>query len=377
MKLALLAARLPPANDGVGDHAVKLAHALTAAGHDVTAIVAGEAAPPQGYALELTGADFGPIATTRAIAALRALRPDALIVEYTPFLFGARSAAPLAMLLAARALRIRSVVIVHEAFHAARSGARGAWKATLLAARDAATLSLADVLAVPSRARAATLIARLPSAADRVAIVPIGANVEPPPDDRRAPSTPATIVAFGVVMPRRRLERAITAIAALTALGDDVRLDIIGRTYDATYAAEIMRLAQAHGVATRVRFLGELSPARISAALGAATAAIHAAREGSIASSGSLLALLAHGVPTVALRTRDDDDVFSGVLHYADDDASLASALHAVITEPRAALGLATSAIACYRSNFAWTTVADRIDDAVSRGGRHARLATA
>ena len=378
MKLALLAARLPPATDGVGDHADRLARALADAGHDVVALTAGEAAPPAQYQLEISGGSWGPIATARALAVLRAERFDALIVEYTPFLFGARSQTPLALLLAARALRIRSVAIAHEAFHArGSSAAPSAWRSALFAARDAATLACADTIAVPSATRALALAARLPSVRDRITVVPIGANVEPPAAYERLPRTPATVVAFGVVMPRRRLERCVTALAHVVAGGGDLRLDIIGRKHDLQYATRIAALAASAGVGDRVRFRGALGPEALSHELGAASAAIHTAQEGSIASSGSLLALLAHGLPTVALRTGADDPVFSGAVSYADDDTALAAALVAVTTEAGCASVLSRAAAECYRNNFAWTTVATRLQLTLAREHTDARLVTA
>lgn len=378
MRFALLAARLPPATDGVGDHADRLACALADAGHEVIAITAGEAAPPARYRLEMTGSSWGPLATARAVSALRAQHVGALIVEYTPFLFGARSQTPLALLLAARAMRIRSVAIAHEAFHARGSTATpAAWRAAFFGARDAATLMCADAIAVPSLARAAIVAQRLPGARDRIAVVPIGANVEPPPFYQRRPRTPATVVALGVVMPRRRLERSVAALARVVAGGDDLRLDIIGRTHDRAYAAQIAELAARAGVGDRVRFRGALAPEELSRELSGAAAAIHTAREGSIASSGSLLALLAHGIPTVALRTTSDDAVFSGALSYADDDATLAASLHTVTTEARCANGLARAATACYLNNFAWTTVAERLQRVLHLEQPDARLVTA
>jgi glycosyltransferase involved in cell wall biosynthesis len=378
MKLALLAARLPPATDGVGDHADRLACALTDAGHDVVAITAGEAAPPARYRLEITGASWGPLATARALEVLRAERADALIVEYTPFLFGSRSQTPLAMLLAARALRIRSVAIAHEAFHAPGSTATpAAWRSAIFAARDAATLVNADAIAVPSAARAAAIVERLPSVRDRIVVVPIGANVEPPPAYEYRPRRPATVVAFGVVMPRRRLEHCVSALARVVAGGGDLRLDIIGRKHDPRYAARIAALAASAGIGDRVRFRGALEPHQLSRELGGATAAIHTAQEGSIASSGSLLALLAHGLPTVALRTLADDPVFSGAISYADDDAALAASLHTLTTEASCASGLGRAASDCYRNNFAWTTVATRLQPALCREHPDARLVTA
>jgi glycosyltransferase involved in cell wall biosynthesis len=342
------------------------------------AITAGEAAPPAQYNLEIAGGSWGPLATARAVAVLRAEHVEALIVEYTPFLFGSRSQTPLAMLLAARALRIRSVAIAHEAFHArGSSAAPSAWRSAAFGARDAATLVCADAIAVPSAARAQAIAARLPSVRERITVVPIGANVEPPPAYARRPLRPATVVAFGVVMPRRRLERCVSALAQAVAGGGDLRLDIIGRRCDGDYAARIAALAASKGVGDRVRFRGALGPRELSHELGHASAAIHTAQEGSIASSGSLLALLAHGLPTVALRTPADDPVFDGAVAYADDDAALAAALHGLTTEMQHASGLSRAATDCYRNNFAWTTVATRLQLALTREHADARLVTA
>ena len=208
-------------------------------------------------------------------------------------------------------------------------------------------------------------------------MVPIGANVEPPSGYRRGRRTPATVVGFGVVMPRRRLEYAIDAIAELVTRGDDVQFEIIGRVFDRDYAMDLATRAHRAGIGDRVRFLGELAPVQISQAFAGASAAVHAAQEGSIASSGSLLALLAHGVPTVALRTPDDDPVFGSALRYADDDAELAGALRALAAEPRAAERLSQEATATYRATFAWAAVAERLRHALQIGATDERLAAA
>jgi glycosyltransferase involved in cell wall biosynthesis len=381
MKIAVLAARLPPANDGVGDHADRLAGALAARGHEVVVIGAGEAAPSLNYALELAGRDWGMASTLRALSLLATRRPDALVVEYTPFLYyGARSAAPLLLLLAARALGIRSAIVVHEAFYERTHDGIGgsALKARLLALRDGATLRAGDEIIVPSAARAEATVRALPSVRDRLHVVRIGANVEPPASYLRAATTPPTVVTFGVVSRRRRIERAIDAVAQLVAAGSDVRLTIAGRIYDRPYAAELTHRAASAGIAGRVIFCDELSPAALSAVLGGAAVAIHAAREGAIASSGSLLALLAHGVPTVAVRTPDDDAVFARALRMADDSTdAIAAALDALIGDPAAAAAQSSAARELYRDQFAWDRVAGGLLEALNKERPNARLVTA
>jgi glycosyltransferase involved in cell wall biosynthesis len=379
-KVALMAARLPPANDGVGDHADRLAGALSARGQEVVVIAAGEAAPSANYALELAGADWGIASTLRAIAQLAAHRPDALVVEYTPFLYGARSPAPMLLLLAARALGVRSAIVVHEAFYArTHDGVGGsALKAKLLAVRDGATLRSADEIIVPSVARAEATARALPSMRDRLHVVPIGANIEPPASYCRAPASPPNVVAFGVVSRRRRLERAIDAVANLAAAGSDIRLTIAGRIFDRAYAAELSARAEHAGIDERVVFCDELSPAALSALLGGAAVAIHAAREGAVASSGSMLALLAHGVPTVAVRTPDDDAVYASALQMTDDNTdAIAAALSALIGDPVAAAAQSARARDLYCAQFAWDSIAGSLLAVLMKERTNARLVTA
>jgi glycosyltransferase involved in cell wall biosynthesis len=369
MKIALLGSYLPPANDGVGDHAATLARTLAAAGHEVVVISVGDADPSSAYGLELVGKNWNAGAAARAIGVLHARRVEAVVVEYTPFLYGPRSAAPLAVLLAAKALRARSAILVHEAFYpSGTAGITNAGKAWLLSVRDAAVISSADVVAVPSETRSADLARRLPWIRNRIVVVPIGANIEPPPGYQRSVDPPPTIVSFGVVMPRRRLEYGVRAVAQASESGGDIHFDIIGRTHDPAYATEISDLAAERGIAGRVRFAGELAPEQLSQALGGAAAAVHTPREGAIRSSGSLLALLAHGVPTVALRTPYDDAIFADAVRFVDDERSLGAALLALSTQADARNQLAAAAARCYDVNFAWAIVAERLQRAIANG---------
>lgn len=366
LKIALLAARLPPAYDGVGDHADRLARTLQRLGHEVVVITAGSVPEAPGYPVERLGSTWGARAAIRAAAVLRTMRPDGIVVEYTPFLYGARSLVPIAVLIAARSLRIRSAIVVHEAFYARGSDAlKSALKAGLSNLRDTLTLVLADRIAVPGAARAQAIALRLPIVRDRLDVVPIGANIEAPAAFRREPLRPARIVMFGVVSRRRRLELALEAVAQLVREGTSVCLDVIGRIYEADYAQMIAERAQSSGIGERVVFHGELPAEALSATLGAATVAVHAAREGAIASSGSLLALLAHGLPVLAVRTAHDDPIFNGAVRYVDDGAALLAALREVVADPATGDELAAAALERWRSTFHWDRVAAGIVSAL------------
>lgn len=380
MKIAVLAARLPPAADGVGDHAAKLAAALSAAGHDIVMISAGEAEPRADYRLELAGGDWGTASTARAVASFVRERVDALVVEYTPFLYGARSLAPLALVLAARARNVPNAIVAHEAFYArSHEGVGGSrLKATFLSARDRIVLGAASQVVVPSCERAACLAALMPDLKKRTNVVRIGANVEPPQGYERTTASRSTLVAFGVVSPRRRIDRTIDALALLLSDGRDVELKVIGRIYDRGYGAEMLRRAQSLGIAERVEFCGERTPAELSALFSGAAAAVHAAREGAIASSGALLALLAHGVPTVAVRTAGDDSVFSDAVRFADDSPeAVADAVRMLIDCPNDAGALSARTVALYQTQFAWNTVVAGLLRVLNKERTDARLVTA
>jgi glycosyltransferase involved in cell wall biosynthesis len=73
------------------------------------------------------------------------------------------------------------------------------------------------------------------------------------------------------------------------------------------------------------------------------------------------LALLAHGVPTVALRTPYDDAVFDGAVAVAADESQLAVRLQSLLGDLAARRTLGAAAAACYAENFSWTTVAGRL----------------
>jgi glycosyltransferase involved in cell wall biosynthesis len=176
------------------------------------------------------------------------------------------------------------------------------------------------------------------------------------------------------------LERAIDAVALLAADGRDVLLEVIGRIHDPGYAQELVQRAQARGIADRFVLRGALSRSAISTAFGKATVALYVTRHGAIPSSGSLLAMLAHGVPVVAVRTPHDDDVFAGALHYADDnDRAVAAALRALVDEPAAAASLVSAGLSRWRSEFGWDRVADGLLSALEpemEGSRVSVIAT-
>lgn len=362
MKAVLVAPRLPPQCDGVGDHAHALAQALSACGHDVTVLTAGPAVTHEQYRILALDHSWGLRATMRAWRFLRNAAPDRVFIEYTPFLFGSHSPAPLAIAWICRVLHIRCTVIAHEIFYGSGSAAISSpVKERYFAWRDTFVLSCAGCIAVPSTERRDRIYGRIPDLKGEIQVVPIAANVEPHSAykrKRRSTGEPFYIVAFGVVMPRRRFELAIRALAALRE-DVDAHLTIMGRVFEAPYAETCMSLAAELGLGEHVIFTDSLAADEITEHLGLADAAIHTTMEGTTRSSGSLLALLAHEIPIVAARTVFDDACFDDILiRVGDEPDDIARALRTLAMKPQEASDLGSRAAATYRKLFDWRAVA-------------------
>lgn len=362
--VVLVAPRLPPECDGVGDHAHRFASALVAGGTDVVVFSAGETASGHAYRLKRLGAAWNFRASVRGCLFLLRKRPCALLVEYTPFLFGSRSAAPFAFLLFAKALKIRSTLLVHEIFYTASTSSKKArLKAWYFDLRDKLILRMADRITVPNDLRRQKILDYSSRLSARTDIIPIAANVEPDRDYKRRiePRAPIDLVAFGVVMPRRRYELAIEALAILRKRVD-ARLTIIGRVFDDAYRQRCMALATDRGLADYVTFTGSLSQQQISEQFASARVGIHTALEGATRSSGSLLSMFAHCLPVIALKTDHDDVDFSDILKQSDANAdSLARALAEMLEDSAATEALGRRAGQRYETAFDWRAIASAV----------------
>lgn len=365
MNIVLVAPRFPPSYDGVGDHAQHLAHALTQAGHRVVVVTDGGERPAHAYTVRALGAGWNTRATREACRVIASAAADLLLIEYTPFNFGASSMTPVVLPMMARARDIPVTTIVHEAFHAERAGIRSPAKRQFLRMRDRLVLSRAQVLCVSSEALRTCIFEELPSVHSRVVLVPIGANVEPGGHQhwqQPQPQGRARLATFGVVMPRRRIELQIRALAELVRRGRDAELHVLGRIFDDGYAQACRRLAAELGMTARVHLRGALPSNEISAELLRASVALHTAEEGAIPSSGALLGAMAHGLPIVAAATPHDLPPFTTcMLRAPGEPSALAAALEEVLAGGPDGAALGRRARMIYERHFSWSGIAERI----------------
>jgi len=183
------------------------------------------------------------------------------------------------------------------------------------------------------------------------------------------PETPLAVF-FGFLHPVKGLAGLIEAIAAARRVVSDLRLVIAGGGESHSVhadAADAMRrgledVARRHGVEQQVVFTGYLPEDDVSRLLRAADAAVFPFDAGVTAKSGSLLAALAHGVPTIATSppgVLDRPTEVQGVLRVPPrNTAALTDALLLVLSDRDLATRLAAGGRAC-ADRWTWPRIAD------------------
>jgi glycosyltransferase involved in cell wall biosynthesis len=190
----------------------------------------------------------------------------------------------------------------------------------------------------------------------------VRASLGLPPDARLA-------VFFGFLHPVKGLAGLIEAVAAVRRVIPGLRLVVAGGGESHSVhgrGADAMRrgledAARRHGVEQQVIFTGYLPEDDVSRLLRAADAAVFPFDAGVTAKSGSLLAALAHGVPTIATSppgALDRPMEVEGVLRVPPrNTAALADALRLVLSDRALATRLAAAGRAC-ADRWTWPKIA-------------------
>ena len=380
MKILLLTGEYPPQPGGVGDYTRRLGEALAARGHAVHVATIhdgrfvvydlGAAAGLHPSPLILHPASWGFSSWRPITAALGALRPDALHIQYQTGAYSMRPAINLLpWWLGRRGWRPRVVVTFHdllEPYLFPKAGPARRW-ATLRLARAA------DAVVCTNAADAANLARSGVSPA----VIPIGSNiaVSPPPGYTREAwrkklgvGDDVPLVAyFGLLSRSKGLDVLLDALFGPRAQPQlaGARLLLLGgeatspqdRAYAAVIDAQIARLG-AGGCVVRT---GHVAEDAVSAHLLAADCVALPFRDGASFRRGSLLAALAHGCALVTTAQGDAAAQLEGaaLLVPPDDTAALGAAIAHVLADAplRARLGERGRALA---DQFGWGEIARR-----------------
>lgn len=337
-RVGLVCGHFDPVRDGVADYTRQLAKHLRLTRLDPVICTAHSYAPSSAssyadsYAHSADGEVIGVTdrwsvrGVMRAARAMARLRLDLVHVQFAPSAFGFRRAVGLLPWLGPAGVPV--LATLHEYGVWAANGVAGrlrsiGWSAMErrgYAERETLLLSpRADRLLVTAPEHELVLNTRLPGRAQAAVRVPVGANIAVARLDRQqsraAVRTRLGLAAddllavfFGFLHPEKGLERLIEAVAEVRRAHPRLRLVLAGGMEshsvrgDAAVALrrELEGVARRHGVEKDVIFTGYLPDLEISRLLLAADAAVAPFNAGVTAKSGSLLATLAHGVPTVA-----------------------------------------------------------------------------
>ncbi len=376
-RVALVCGYFDPARDGVADYTGRLAQHLAAAGVDalvattsVAAEAAGGAAGGRGGFPVIGVTDgWGPAGVARAANALGRLHVDVVHVQWAPSVFRfTRAVGLLPLLLRRRPL----VVTLHEYGVERPAGAvltafRSSLERAGIADRETGLLvPRARRLLVPDSAQLRVVAARFPTRTSDVLEVPIGPNIDVAPVERdsirrtvreclgMAPDAPL-VVFFGFLHPVKGLDRLVEAAGRLRRLLPGLRLVLAGGAESHSVsgpaaAALVAALRERANVAgAEVLLPGHLPAEQVSRLLSAADAAAFPFDAGMTVKSGSLLATLAHGVPTVATvgEAAGAAGAVDGILPIPPRDTdALTTALHRVLTDQTLASRLRTAGLA-------------------------------
>jgi glycosyltransferase involved in cell wall biosynthesis len=386
-RVGLVCGYLDPVRDGVADYTGQLARHLPSVGvHPVicTAYRCVRTAGPQ--VVGVTGRWNVP-GVRRAARVIARLRLDVVHVQFAPSAFGFCRAVGLLPGLVACGTPV--VVTVHEYGVWAPGGPGGRLRSVFWSAverwggvdREMLLLpGCADRLLVTAPEHLQVLGTRFPGRALAAQYVPIGPNIAVAPVDRHRAAAAVRIalgrspqallaVFFGFLHPVKGLARLIEAVARVRQERPNLELVFAGgqesHSVPAGAAAGLRRdleeVARGHGVADHVVFTGYLPEDDISRLLLAADTAVFPFDNGVTAKSGSLLAALCHGVPTIATSppgTLTQVREVEGVLRVPPrDTAALAEALRRVLGD-RALAGRLAAAGAVGAAARTWPAIA-------------------
>ncbi len=376
-RIGLVCGQFDPAYDGVADYTCQLARHLRSTPFEPLICTA------HAYAQSADDAVIGVTdrwsvgGVVRAAQAMAKLRLDLVHVQFAPSAFGFRRAVGLLPRFAPTGTPV--LATLHEYGVWAANGVAGrlrstAWSAVEhrgFAERETLLLSLwAARLMVTAPEHKRVLNTRLPGHALAAVHVPIGANIAVARLDREharaavgrrlaLAADDLLAVFFGFLHPEKGLERLIEAVAQVRRVHPRLRLVLAGgieshSVRGGTAVAlrrELEDVARRHGVEEDVIFTGYLPEQEISHLLLAADTAVYPFNAGVTAKSGSLLAALAHGVPTVATSppgvvTRPTE--IEGVLRVPPRDTiALTQAMRLVLSDGALADRLARNGRAC------------------------------
>ncbi|HEY8280334.1 MAG TPA: glycosyltransferase [Bdellovibrionota bacterium] len=335
MKLALLSPTYPPKICGVGDHSYFLSAALQKLGHEV-----------------LLHRQLEPDLLTSQ-------NPDALLIQYTPYLYGHRRGLPESFFHRLKRIKascgLRIVLLAHELHYPIQLSLPGLLLGPIQKWNFERLATLSDrvlfTYARPAEGRAT----------EKFSWLPVGSNI--PRVAKEGEDSSPFLLHFGGAHPTHQYDFvAASSLRIREKFGDSWKVLCIGITED-----ELRRwTAPQEGLSC----LGRLPAEEVSRWIARSTMLLAPFLDGISTRRGSAMAALSHGKPLVTTRGSSTDpalpwDDFTFVAKEGDAD-TYAECVADALGDEVARRRKATAAAAYYEKHFSWASIASALAQRIS-----------
>jgi glycosyltransferase involved in cell wall biosynthesis len=372
-RFAFVAPNYHPRTCGVADHSMRLVQELQRRGFECRIFTR---TPAQTNPVALDVAVTGVSGPTPLVIAERirrhveAFAPTDVVLQYTPQMFGAtRFGSPASVWLAhaARRMGCKVVVLAHELFLPWSKRPDVTLGAALMHLQLAAVLTAAHrlLVTVERRAHQVRALAGAVGRRDRIGVVRVGPGALPIKKAARAGRL--RLGTFSTFGRDKRFDALLDCFRIVHARRPDAELVILGDLgADSDRRVRALRRAIAeHPAAASIRSPGKQDLATIAEEVAALDVYLFPMHTGANTRSSTLPVALGTGLPVVATRGVETDDLFvDGVnVMFADrlSGDSFAAAVLAIAERNDLAERLSQGALALYDAHLRWDKIGDQL----------------
>jgi glycosyltransferase involved in cell wall biosynthesis len=400
MKVLLISGAFPPMNAGEADHAFHLCHHLLRRGIDVHVLTTATRLRTDdalGFEVDRGMRNWSVRDLPKLIRVMRQVKPDAVLLIYTDWVYGRHHMITFAPLLA-RMLLPGAVFVTQLETCDAQAGESLVARIILKVLRyfvptgASRTFHLVPlmyashhVITLSERYRN-ELVESYRALNDKISIIPPPPimNMCKDPDRgrlRTMTGTPADvfqIAYFGYINPSKGVDTLFEAMRILKLRGRSVRLVLIGGGVDFTNPSADVRhlrdLADRLEITDRILWTGQYDSRSDEASryLYASDVCVLPFTRGVTLNRSSCAAAAAHGLPIVTTRGVTLAGAFVNghnvYLCPPKDPEALAQAVEALIGDRNLASRLASGALALAKESFSWDTAVTRTIEALASG---------
>ena len=369
-RVALVSSKYYPLTCGVGDYSMRVGNEFLAQGHEARVFTLAPADPhPAGPDLRVTAVSGGTPAL-RALAVSRALyawRPDTILLQYTAQMFGAARFGSVGVPLLSALVRLngaRLILVAHELFTS--------WmpRPDLLLGSISYRVQLASLLPLANRTFVTTAsrldvtreMARLMGVAERIGLTRVGANALPVP--RRRVDGRVRLGLFSTLAVGKRFDIALEAFRRIRERYPRAELVLAGDLGSAnSYALRALKQAiDAHPYREAILLTGKLDLARIPEIVADIDVFLFPMDTGANTRSGTLPVALGSGVPVVATRGPETDELFRAdenvIFAESLSGDAFARAAQRVLEDAALAERVGNGGLALYQEHLTWDRIA-------------------